>query len=161
VGPYFGFRNSDFGLNGKPNIRASEFHVTPEEMKKRTKDFGLRVIRLVAALPRDRASDVLGRQLLKAGTSVGANYRAACRSRSDADFLARMGIVEEEADEAVYWLEMLAAAGLVPQKRLADLKHEGEEILSIVVASIRTVKARMRRPPARQSEIRNPKSEIG
>ena len=95
--------------------------MTPEEMKQRTKAFGLRVIRLVAALPKDRASDVLGRQLLKAGTSVGANYRAACRSRSDGDFLARMGVVEEEVDESVYWIEMLAEAGLVPEKRLTNL----------------------------------------
>jgi len=134
--------------------------MTPAEMKRRTKEFGLRVIRLVAALPRNRASDVLGRQLLKAGTSVGANYRAACRSRSDADFLARMGIVEEEADEAVYWLEMIAAAGLLKEERLTKLLQEGQQILAIIVASIRTVKARTRRARSRQSEIRNPKSEI-
>jgi four helix bundle protein len=135
--------------------------MTPEELKQRTKAFGLRVIRLVAALPKDRASDVLGRQLLKAGTSVGANYRAACRSRSDADFLARMGVVEEEVDESVYWIEMLAEAGLVPEKRLTNLRQEGEQIRAIVVASIRTVKARVRRARPRQSEIRNPKSEMG
>ena len=78
-----------------------EITMTPEEMKERTLQLGLRVIRVVEALPRTRASDVIGRQLLKAGTSVGANYRASCRSRSDADFLARMGVVEEEADETI------------------------------------------------------------
>ena len=128
-------------------------------MKQRTKAFGLRAIRLVAALPRGRAPDALGRQLLRAATSVGANYRAACRSRSDADFAARMGIVEEEADESLYWLEVLGESGIVAPGRLADLAREGEEILSIV-ASIRTVKARGRKAPRRQSAIRNPKSEM-
>jgi four helix bundle protein len=129
--------------------------MTPEEMKKRTKEYGLRVIRLVAALPRNPVCDVIGRQLLKAGTSVGANYRAACRSRSDADFLARMGIVEEEADECLYWMEMLVGTSLVAEKRIRGLMDEGQEILSIVVASIRTVKSRTRRPRRSQSEIRN------
>jgi len=129
-------------------------------MKRRTKAFGLRTIRLVTALPRGRAPEVVGRQLLRAATSVGANYRAACRSRSDADFAARMGIVEEEADEALYWLEVLGEAGIVAPGRLADLAREGEEILSIVVASIRTVKTRVRKAPRRQSEIRIPKSEM-
>jgi four helix bundle protein len=134
--------------------------MTPQEMKERTKQFGLRVLRLVSALPRNRSTDVLGRQLLRSGTSIGANYRAACRSRSDGDFLARMGIVEEEADETLYWLEMISAAKLVADNRLDDLHNEGEQILSIVVASIRTVKARTRKRSGPQSEIRNPKSEM-
>jgi len=134
--------------------------VTPKEMQARTKAFGLRVIRLVSSLPGTRAGDVIGRQLLKAATSVGANYRAACRSRSDGDFLARMGIVEEEVDEALYWPELLVDGGLVKAERLAGLRQEGEEIGSIVVASIKTVKARRRRPASRQSEIRNPRSEM-
>ncbi|HUU10925.1 MAG TPA: four helix bundle protein [Phycisphaerae bacterium] len=133
--------------------------MTPEEMKRRTKEFGLRVIRLVAAMPTGRASEVIARQLLKAATSVGANYRAACRSRSDGDFLARMGIVEEEADEALYWMEVLVEAGLAKPQRLTALRKEGEEILAMVVASIKTVKAR-RSGRRRQSEIRNPKSEM-
>ena len=135
--------------------------MTPEEIKQRTKQYTLRVIRLVNALPPGRASDVLGRQLLRSGTSVGANYRSACRSRSDADFLARMGIVEEEADEAVYWMELLVESGLVPARRLAPLMQEGNEILAMVVASIKTTRARVQRQAkVRQSEIRNPKSEI-
>ena len=134
--------------------------MTPDEMKKRTKQFGLRVIRLVTATPRSTVTDVIGRQLLKAGTSVGANYRAACRSRSDGDFLARMGIVEEEADESLYWMEMLAECGLVKTDRIADLRHEGQEILAIVVASIKTARQRTRKARRRQSEIRNPKSEM-
>jgi len=134
--------------------------MTPEEMKQRTKKFGLRALKLAAALPRERAADVLGRQLIRSATSVGANYRGACRSRSDGDFLARMGVVEEEADESLYWLEVVAEAGFVPPSRLEGLKKEGEEILRIIVASIRTVKSRTRKPRTRQSEIRNPKSEI-
>jgi four helix bundle protein len=82
--------------------------MTETEFKQRTKAAALRVIRLVAVLPKTPAADVIGRQLLKAGTSVGANYRAACRARSRRDMISRIGIVEEEADESVYWLELLA-----------------------------------------------------
>jgi four helix bundle protein len=136
--------------------------MTPEQMKTRTKQFGLRVLRLVASLPRNRTGDVIGRQLLRAGTSVGANYRAACRSRTDKDFLARMGIVEEEADEVLYWLELLAAADIVKAERLADLQSEGDEILAMVVASIKTVKRRMgtARKAKSESPAVNPKSEF-
>jgi len=144
--------------------------MTPDEMKTRTRTFALRILRLVASLPRNRTGDVIGRQLLRAGTSVGANYRAACRSRTDKDFLARMGIVEEEADEVLYWLELLAEADIVKGERLADLQAEGNEILAMVVASIRTVKrrigkgrkTRLKSPAVNpKSEIRNPKSEFG
>jgi four helix bundle protein len=134
--------------------------MTPEEMKRRTKEFGIRVIRLVSKMPAGRASDVVVRQLVRSATSVGANYRGACRSRSDADFLARMWIVEEEADEALYWMEVACDSGLVDGDRLKLLQQEGEEILSMVVASIRTVKNRARMRPVKQSEIRNPKSEM-
>lgn len=78
-----------------------------DEMKQRTRVFALRVIRLVEALPKTRTAEVLGKQLLRCGTSVGANYRASCRAKSQADFIAKMGIVEEEADEAIYWIELL------------------------------------------------------
>src|SRR5271169_3117572 len=78
-----------------------------ENLKLRTKKFGLDVIALVEKLPRDRTCDVLGRQLLRSATSVGANYRSACRARSSADFISKMGIVEEEADESGFWMEML------------------------------------------------------
>jgi len=116
--------------------------MTPEEMKRRTMKYGLRIIKLVESLPSGKVSNVAGYQLLKAGTSVGANYRAACRSRSDADFLARMGIVEEEADESLYRIELLVECGLVKAVRVADLIDEGGQILSIVVASLLTVRAR-------------------
>lgn len=102
--------------------------------------FGLRVIRLVQSLSRNDVARILGKQLLRAGTSVGANYRAAVRGRSRADFVAKMGIVEEECDEALYWMEMLVESKLVKASVVEDLRDEGNQILSIVVASIRTAR---------------------
>jgi four helix bundle protein len=112
--------------------------MTPDEFKDRTKAFALRVIRLVNSLPRSRAASVIGGQLLRCGTSVGANYRAACRARSSADFVSKMGIVEEESDESAYWMELLIEAGIRKKSRISDLLNEANEILSMVVASIRT-----------------------
>jgi four helix bundle protein len=114
--------------------------MTKEEFRKRTMTFGLRAIRVVQSLSRNDVAQVLGKQLLRAGTSVGANYRAAIRGRSRADFIAKMGIVEEECDEALYWMEMLIESKLVRAKLLADLRDEGNQILSIVVTSIRTAR---------------------
>jgi four helix bundle protein len=111
-----------------------------EDFLKRTMNFGLRVIRLVNSLPKQQVAQVLGRQLLRAGTSVGANYRAAVRGKSRADFIAKMGIVEEECDEALYWMEMLIESQLVKPDLLRDLVDEANQILSIVVASIRTAR---------------------
>jgi len=112
------------------------------ELKQRTKTYALRVIKVIEALPNSRTADVLGKQLLRCATSVGANYRAACRARSNADFIAKMGIVEEEADESLYWMELLIEGQLISQERLADLMQEGNEIVAIVVASIRTARPR-------------------
>jgi four helix bundle protein len=117
-----------------------ELVMDKEEMKRRTKQFALRAVQLVEALPRGRTADVLGRQLLRSGTSVGANYRAACRAKSTADFIAKMGIVEEEADESMYWMELLVEAGIVKAERLESLMKEGNEILAITVASINTAR---------------------
>ena len=111
-----------------------------EEIKKRTKTFALRVIRLVEALPTKKTADVIGRQLLRCGTSVGANYRAACRARSQADFIAKMGIVEEEADESLYWMELLIEARILEPKKLEPLMKEADELLAITVASIKTAR---------------------
>ena len=108
------------------------------DLKQRTKEFALRVIRLVESLPKGRTADVLGRQLLRSGTSVGANYRSACRARSVADFQSKMGIVEEEADESAYWMELLVDAGLMPASRLAKLLAEANELTAIAVTSIKT-----------------------
>jgi four helix bundle protein len=110
----------------------------------RTKAFAVRVVRLVDQVPRSRSSDVIGKQLLSCATSVGANYRAARRARSTAEFCAKLGIVEEEADESVYWLELLIESGLVQQERLQNLLQEANEILAMVVASIRTARKRNR-----------------
>ena len=110
--------------------------------KDRTKRFGLSVIRLVEALPRNRTAEVIGRQLLRAGTSVGANYRAACRGRSAPDVAARLGIVEEEADEAIYWMEVLVESGIISPEQVAPLKKEGDEIIAMTVASIKTLRSR-------------------
>ena len=112
--------------------------MTPEEMRERTKRFGLRVLRLVDALPRKTGAQAVGRQLVRSGTSVGANYRAACRARSAAEFRAKLGIVEEEADESAYWIELLIDAAYVAPQRTTDLLKEAREITAIIVASIRT-----------------------
>ena len=111
-----------------------------EELKTRTKVFAVNVIRFVGALPRARTADVIGRQLLRCGTSVGANYRAACLARSKADFVAKLGIVVEEADEARYWVELLVESGMCTEDRTADLMREAAELTSIVLASIKTAR---------------------
>jgi len=125
--------------------------MTPDELRKRTKAFALRVIRLVEALPRKRAADVIGRQLLRSGTSVGANYRAACRARSKAEFIAKMGIVEEEIDESIYWMALLIDAAFVKPNALEALVKEAEEILAIAVSSVNTARGgrRPRKGPRR------------
>ena len=107
-----------------------------------TKQFALRAIRLVEALPRSRVSDVIGRQLLRSATSVGANYRSACRGRSKAEFIARIGIVEDESDESLYWMELIVEAGLLPKARLNDLLQEADELTAIFTATGRTAKKR-------------------
>jgi four helix bundle protein len=126
-----------------------------DDFKKRTKAYALRVIRLTEALPENRTSDVLGRQLLRAGTSVGANYRAACRAKSKPDFISKMDTVEEECDESLYWIELLVESGNVKAGRVSALLREGEEILRMVVASVNTARR------SRQSAIRNPQSAMG
>lgn len=113
-----------------------------QELKKRTKDFGLRIIKLVEHLPRTKAADVIGRQLLRSATSVGANYRAACRARSRADFVSKICVVEEEADESTYWLELLTEAKIADDHDVASLLEEANELTAIFTASGRTVKAR-------------------
>ena len=110
------------------------------DLKERTKQFALRVIRLCEALPESRIGNVTNNQLLRCGTSVGANYRAACRARSTAEFIAKMGIVEEECDESLYWMELIIAAELLPEDRLKDLMAEADEILAITVSSIKTAR---------------------
>ena len=111
-----------------------------QEMQKRTKQFALRIIRLAACLPTGRAGDVLGRQLLKAGTSVGANYREACRASSRRHFITTLEISAREADETQYWLELIAESALVKPARLTGLVRECNEIVAILTAACRTAK---------------------
>jgi four helix bundle protein len=113
-----------------------------DEFKKRTRQFALRIIRLVDGLPSTTAGRHIGGQLLRAGTSVGSNYRAACRGRSPAEFCAKLGIVEEEADESVYWMELLIDAGLIREQLLSSLLKEANELVAMVVASITTARRR-------------------
>ena len=123
--------------------------MTQDEMKLRTKRFALRIIKLVESLENTRTSEIIGKQLLRSGTSVGANYRAACRAKSTADFISKLSIVEEETDECVYWIEMLVESNQIRQNLVENLLDEANQILSIVVKAIKTSK-----------ENRNPKSAI-
>jgi len=112
------------------------------QLKDRTKKFAIRVIHLVESLPPKRVAAVVGNQLLRSGTSVGANYRSACRARSPAEFCSKMGIVEEELDESLYWMELVIEASLITRNRLGQLMKEGEELLAMTVASINTARKR-------------------
>jgi four helix bundle protein len=125
-----------------------------KDFARRTMNFGLRTIRLVESLPNSQTARVIGNQLLRAGTAVGANYRSALRGKSRADFIAKMGIVEEECDEALYWMELLIEAGIVKASRLSKLMSEANEIIAIVVSSIRTARARN---SSLKSGFRNPR----
>ena len=115
-----------------------------QELKQRTKDFALRVIKMVDALPKKPSASVLGHQLLRSGTSVAANYRAACRARSPAEFIAKMGVVEEEADESAFWVELIGDAGLQKAERLSGLLQEANELTATTVASIKPRAGRLR-----------------
>lgn len=110
------------------------------DLSKKTKHLAIEMIKLVEGLPRGRVADVLGKQILRSGTSVGANYRAASRARTKPDFISKMGIVEEEADETLYWLELLLEAKLVTQNQVQYLVTESNEILAMVVSSIKTAR---------------------
>jgi four helix bundle protein len=133
-------------------------HMDENLFKKRTKQLALRVINVVGVLPRNRAADVLGRQLIRSGTSIDANYRAACRGKSTADVIAKLRIVEEEADESAYWMELLIESGLIAEARLSELLQETNEIIAMTVASIRTLQRRNGSSPFnRQSKIENRK----
>jgi four helix bundle protein len=130
--------------------------MTRAEFVERTKRFALAVVTLVEGLPAGRTADVIGKQLLRSGTSVGANYRAACRARSRREFISKMGIVEEEADESQFWLDLLMARGAVETDRAVALRDEASQIVAITVSSIRTARRTPRSSP--QSAIRSPQS---
>src|SRR5437764_707683 len=137
-------RNSEFGMRNEPDL------------KKRTKAFALRILKLVDALPTTTAVRALASQIVRSGTSVVANYRAACRAKSTADFIAKMSIVEEEADETLFWLELLDESKLVPAAKLTAIKQEANELIAITVASIKTA----RRNRRANSAFRTPNSAV-
>lgn len=134
--------------NQKSTIRKSI--MDEKELKERTKQFGLRIMKLVDALPNTTSGRAIGNQLIRSGTSVGANYRAACRGRSKAEFIAKLGIVIEEADECGFWLELIMEGNLLPNTQVQPLFKESDELTAIFTASVRTSK----------SKIPNPKSSI-
>lgn len=109
-------------------------------LQDRTKQFAIRIVKLFRSLPKTEEARIIGRQLLRSGTSVAANYRAVCRARSKAEFIAKMGVVVEEADETVFWLELLGETGIVDRKKLLNLLLEANELLAIFAASQRTAR---------------------
>jgi four helix bundle protein len=111
-----------------------------DNLKKRTKEFAIRIIKLVNALPKNSLGRTIGNQLLRAATSIGANYRAACRAKSTPDFIYKINIVEEEADECAYWLELIIETGLIEEKNVNLLLKEADELTAIFVSSGRTAK---------------------
>ena len=114
--------------------------MTREEMKKRTKAYANRVVKVCSALPANWVAQTLGKQLLRSGTSVGANYRAVCRAKSTSDFINKLRIVEEECDESLFWMELLVDNNPVKALRLRDLMSEADQILAIIVSSAKTAR---------------------
>jgi four helix bundle protein len=127
--------------------------MTEKEFKDKTKQVALRIIRLTESLPSTYTAQILGKQLLRSATSIGANYRAACRAKSTADLLHKLAIVEEEADETLYWLELLVDSGIVPEKKLSELRKDINSVVAMTVASIKTLRSG-------KSKIQNLKPKI-
>jgi len=135
------------------------FQMNAQDLKERTKQFALRVMRLVDALPNTPKGRAIASQLVRSGTSVAANYRAACRGRSKAEFIAKVGIVEEEADETALWLELIISDKLLPEKKVAPLLKEANEVTAIMAASYISA-SRVKRDGSGKSAIRNQQSAI-
>ena len=125
--------------------------MTEQEFKDRTKNIALRVIRVVESLPNTVSAQIIGKQLVRSATSVGANYRAACRAKSTADIIHKLAIVEEEADESLYWLELLIESEIMTENKLSALMKDIDEIVAMTVSSIKTL---------RSKTSDNPKSQI-
>lgn len=123
-----------------------------KELKKRTKQFALRIMNLVDALPKTTSGTAIGRQIIRSGTSVGSNYRAACRGRSKAEFIAKLGIVVEAADETCFWLELVIEGNVLPEAKVLPLLKEADGLTAIFVSSIKTSQGNQK------SKIRNQKS---
>lgn len=114
--------------------------MTKDELKNRTKEFGKRIINMVNALPSNKAANVISYQIIRSATSVGANYRAACRARSTAEFISKINIVMEEADETLYWLELLVETNLMKQKLMEELFVEANELTAIFASTLKTLR---------------------
>jgi len=124
---------------GDCRLIAQRWEMNPTELKQRTKTFALRIIKLSRSVPKsDDAGRIIAKQIIRSGTSVAANYRASCRARSKAEFIAKTGTVEEEADESALWLELLAEAGIIPERKLAALLQEAHDLTTIMAASRKT-----------------------
>ena len=132
----------------------------PDDLKHRTKQFALRILKLVAALPNNLAGRTIGGQLARAGTSVGSNYRAACQGRSKAEFIAKLGIVEEEADESAFWMELIIESELLKKPLVESLLIEANELAKIMASSRISASAALKRSTNSQSAIGNQKSEM-
>ncbi|OAM87725.1 four helix bundle protein [Termitidicoccus mucosus] len=133
--------------------------MTEDELKLRTKQFALRILKVVDALPNTHAGRVIANQLGRSGTSVGANYRAVCRSRSTAEMISKLSVVEEEADESDFWLDITAEHGVMPAQKLDPLRKEASELVAIMVSSRKTL-LRKTKSLARQRPIENRESKI-
>jgi four helix bundle protein len=116
--------------------------MNPDELKNRTKKFALNIIKLANDLPKNSVGRIIETQLIKAGTSVGANYRAACRAKSNADFIYKINIVEEEADETQFWLELIIEAGLLKETNVNPILNEAKELTAIFTSAGRTAKSK-------------------
>ncbi|MBM3326759.1 MAG: four helix bundle protein [Calditrichaeota bacterium] len=114
--------------------------MTEVELKQRTKAFALSIIKLVGLLPSNLTTNAVARQIVRSGTSVAANYRAACRGKSRVDFIAKLAVVEEEIDETLLWLELMEEGGILPLSKTDPLKKEANELISIIVSSIKTAR---------------------
>ena len=133
--------------------------MTEDDLKRRTKQFALRILKLVAALPKTIAGRTIGGQLARSGTSVAANYRAACRARSKAEFISRLGVVEEEADESALWLELIIEGELMKKELVEALWTEADEIVAIMTSSRKSAGRSLVADQAK-SKIKIPKSKI-
>jgi len=134
--------------------------VKPEDLKKRTKQFALRILKLVAALPKNLAGKTIGGQLARAGTSVGANYRAACRARSKLEFIAKIGIVDEEADESAFWMELIIESELLKVHLVQPLLDEANELAKIMSSSRKSASESLKTKSNGKSSIGNQKSAM-
>lgn len=134
--------------------------MTEDDLKKRTKRFALRILKLVSALPKTVAGRTIGNQLARSGTSVPANYRAACRTRSKAEFISRLGVVEEEADESALWLELIMEGELMKKALVQPLRTEADEIVAIMTSSRKSASRSLVTSAGPRSQIKNQKSKI-